>query len=49
MAFPLSIHGYALSSHFVYGLTAEMVRRAGPGRIVELEELQRLNFDYFLS
>ena len=26
-AYPLSIHGYALSSHFVYGLTAEMVRR----------------------
>lgn len=28
MAYPLSIHAYALSSHFVYGLTAEMVRRA---------------------
>ncbi len=27
-AYPLSIHAYALSSHFVYGLTAEMVRRA---------------------
>ncbi len=28
MAYPLSIHSYALSSHFVYGVTAEMVRRA---------------------
>jgi len=28
MAYPLSVHAYALSSHFVYGLTAEMVRRA---------------------
>jgi len=27
-AYPLSIHAYALSSHFVYGLTAEFVRRA---------------------
>jgi putative membrane protein len=27
-AYPLSIHAYALSSHFVYGLTAEVVRRA---------------------
>jgi len=27
MAYPLSIHAYALSSHFVYGLTAEVVRR----------------------
>ncbi len=26
-AYPLSIHAYALSSHFVYGLTAEVVRR----------------------
>ena len=28
MAYPPSVHAYALSSHFVYGLTAEMVRRA---------------------
>jgi putative membrane protein len=28
MAYPLSIHAYALSSHFVYGFTAEVVRRA---------------------
>lgn len=27
MAYPLSTHAYALSSHFVYGLTAELVRR----------------------
>ena len=27
-AYPLSIHVYALASHFVYGLTAEAVRRA---------------------
>jgi len=27
-AYPVSTHAYALSSHFVYGLTAEMVRRA---------------------
>jgi putative membrane protein len=27
-AYPLSVHAYALSSHFVYGLTAELVRRA---------------------
>ena len=27
-AYPLSTHAYALSSHFVYGLTAEIVRRA---------------------
>jgi hypothetical protein len=27
-AYPLSTHAYALSSHFVYGLTAELVRRA---------------------
>ena len=33
MAYPLSIHGYALSSHFVYGLTAEMVRRAVRGAL----------------
>jgi hypothetical protein len=26
--YPLSTHVYALSSHFVYGLTAEVVRRA---------------------
>jgi uncharacterized membrane protein YagU involved in acid resistance len=26
-SYPLSTHGYALSSHFVYGLTAEVVRR----------------------
>lgn len=28
MAYPLSVHAYALSSHFVYGLTTEVVRRA---------------------
>lgn len=28
MAYPLSTHAYALFSHFVYGLTAEVVRRA---------------------
>lgn len=28
MAYPLSTHAYALSSHFVFGLTAEVVRRA---------------------
>jgi hypothetical protein len=33
MAYPLTIHGYALSSHFVYGLTAEMVRRAVRGAL----------------
>ncbi len=33
MAYPVSIHGYALSSHFVYGLTAEMVRRAVRGAL----------------
>ena len=27
-AYPFSTHAYALSSHFVYGLTAEVVRRA---------------------
>lgn len=27
-AYPLSTHVYALSSHFVYGLTAEVIRRA---------------------
>ena len=27
-AYPLSTHAYALSSHFVYGLTAEVLRRA---------------------
>ena len=26
--YPLSTHGYALTSHFVYGLTAELVRRS---------------------
>lgn len=26
--YPLSVHAYALASHFVYGLTAELVRRA---------------------
>jgi hypothetical protein len=26
--YPLSTHVYALASHFVYGLTAEAVRRA---------------------
>jgi hypothetical protein len=26
--YPLKTHAYALASHFVYGLTAEMVRRA---------------------
>jgi hypothetical protein len=33
MAYPLSIHGYALSSHFVYGVTAEVVRRAVRGAL----------------
>ena len=33
MAYPLSIHGYALSSHFVYGLTTEMVRRSIRGAL----------------
>jgi uncharacterized membrane protein YagU involved in acid resistance len=28
MAYPLSTHVYALASHFVYGLTAEAVRRS---------------------
>jgi hypothetical protein len=32
-AYPLSIHAYALSSHFVYGLTAEIVRRAVRGSL----------------
>jgi hypothetical protein len=27
-AYPLSTHAYALSSHFVFGLTAELVRRS---------------------
>ncbi|MGB8507494.1 MAG: DUF1440 domain-containing protein [Pyrinomonadaceae bacterium] len=27
-AYPLSTHAYALASHFVYGLTTELVRRA---------------------
>jgi hypothetical protein len=26
--YPLSVHAYALASHFVYGLTAELARRA---------------------
>lgn len=26
--YPLSVHAYALASHFVYGLTTEVVRRA---------------------
>jgi hypothetical protein len=26
--YPLSIHAYALTSHLVYGLTTEVVRRA---------------------
>ncbi len=26
--YPLSVHAYALSSHFVFGLTTELVRRA---------------------
>lgn len=26
--YPLSVHAYALASHFVYGLTAELVRRS---------------------
>ena len=33
MAYPPSIHADALSSHFVYGLTAEMVRRAVRGAL----------------
>ena len=33
MAYPLSTHAYALSSHFVYGLTAEVVRRAVRGAL----------------
>jgi putative membrane protein len=33
MAYPLSIHAYALSSHFVYGVTAEVVRRAVRGAL----------------
>jgi hypothetical protein len=32
-AYPLSIHAYALSSHFVYGLTAEIARRAVRGTL----------------
>ena len=32
-AYPLSTHAYALSSHFVYGLTAEVVRRAVRGAL----------------
>jgi hypothetical protein len=33
MAYPLSIHAYALSSHFVYGVTAEVIRRAVRGAL----------------
>ena len=33
MAYPLSNHTYALSSHFVYGVTAEVVRRAVRGAL----------------
>ena len=33
MAYPPSIHAYALSSHFVYGITAEVVRRAVRGAL----------------
>jgi putative membrane protein len=33
MAYPLSTHAYALSSHFVYGVTAEVVRRAVRGAL----------------
>ena len=33
IAYPLSTHAYALSSHFVYGLTAEVVRRAVRGAL----------------
>ena len=33
MAYPLSTHVYALSSHFVYGVTAEVVRRAVRGAL----------------
>ena len=32
-AYPLSTHAYALSSHFVYGVTAEVVRRAVRGAL----------------
>ena len=33
MAYPPSTHAYALSSHLVYGLTAEVVRRAIRGAL----------------
>lgn len=33
LAYPPSVHAYALTSHFVYGLTAEMVRRAIRGAL----------------
>ena len=33
IAYPLSTHAYALSSHFVYGFTAEVVRRAVRGAL----------------
>lgn len=32
-AYPLPIHAYALSSHFVYELTAEILRRAVRGAL----------------
>ena len=32
-AYPVSTHVYALASHFVYGLTAELVRRTVRGRL----------------
>jgi putative membrane protein len=31
--YPLSTHAYSLASHFVYGLTVELVRRAVRGRL----------------
>lgn len=31
--YPLSTHAYALASHFVYGLTTELVRRVVRGRL----------------
>ena len=33
MNYPVSVHAYALSSHFVYGFTAEVVRRAVRGAL----------------
>jgi putative membrane protein len=32
-AYPVSTHVYALASHFVYGLTAELVRSTVRGRL----------------